>query len=652
MKFPPSLLDEIRARIPVSEVVSRQVKLIRRGREFVGLSPFNPEKSPSFTVNDQKGFYHCFSSSKHGDIFGFLMETEGLSFPEAVERLAGEAGIAMPERSHDDIEREEKRAGLIDVMEMAAAYFEECLQRAEGATARGYLADRGLAVKTQQGFRLGYAGASRSALKSHLTGLGISPDQMVEAGLLIAGSDIPVSYDRFRDRVIFPITDIKNRVIAFGGRALSPDIPAKYLNSPETPLFHKGHVLYNFATARKAAYDSGTMVVVEGYMDVIALAAAGFSNAVAPLGTALTPDQIRLMWRAAPEPVLCFDGDKAGIKAAYRAVETVLPLLKPGHSLKFALLPEGQDPDDLIRERGREAMDEVLATARPLDEVLWMREFEGGEWSTPEQRALLESRFDELLATIEDAKVKRHYETNLQERLRRQWGGRDNRGPGGYGAKSYSRNSNASYAKRGSGRNPGAGGKRNWSPTFAPPSESLKSSLLVRGGGASVSNRERVLMLGVINHPDLLSQYAEEFSEVEFNFSELDRLRAEILDIAARCSPLDRSTLRDQLNNRGWQEVVERINGGKANKSDWFVASSAAAIDAETGWRHTLALHRKSLTLQKELNVAELAFGQDGSNENFERLKDIRMQLLSADGTEATVEGFGEASQYGIEAGG
>lgn len=651
MKFPPSLLDEIKARIPVSEVVSRKVKLTRRGREFVGLSPFNSEKTPSFTVNDQKGFYHCFSSSKHGDIFGFLIETEGLSFPEAVERLAEEAGVPMPERTRDDVEREEKRAGLVDVMEMAAAYFEDRLQSSDGAAARGYLADRGLAVKTQQGFRLGYAASGRHLLKSHLGGLGISTEQMVEAGLLIGGSDIPVPYDRFRDRVMFPITDTKGRVIAFGGRALSSDAPAKYLNSPETPLFHKGYVLYNFAEARKAAYDAGTMVVVEGYMDVIALAAAGFTNAVAPLGTALTPDQIRLMWRAAPEPILCFDGDKAGLKAAYRAVETVLPLLKPGHSLRFALLPEGRDPDDLIRERGREAMDEVLAAARPLSEILWMREVEGGEWSTPEQRALLESRFDELLATIEDAKVKRHYEDNLRERLRRQWGGRGSGGYRGSGASPRGRNSRGRYGGSGAGRNAGVG-KRGWAPAFAPPSESLKSSALVRGGRSSISNRERILMLGVINHPDLLSQYAEEFSEIEFDSIELDRIRAEILDIAARSAPLDRSTLRNQLNKLGWHEVIERLDGGKANKSDWFVAGSAAAVDAETGWRHTLALHWKSLTLQKELNVAELAFGQDGSDENFERLRDIRMQLLSADGTEATVEGFGEASQYGLEADG
>ncbi len=641
MKFPPSFLDEIRARIPVSEVVARRVKLTKRGREFVGLSPFNPEKTPSFTVNDQKGFYHCFSSGKHGDIFRFAMETEGLSFPEAVERLAGEAGIPMPQRSPDDIVREQKRAGLYEIMEMASAYFEGLLQQSDGAGARGYLSDRGLAVRTQQAFRLGYAGAGRHALKSHLGGLNVAPEQMVEAGLLIAGDDIPVSYDRFRDRVMFPITDQKNRVIAFGGRALSPDVPAKYLNSPETPLFHKGAVLYNFATARKAAYDTGTMIAVEGYMDVIALGAAGFANAVAPLGTALTPNQIQLMWRAAPEPILCFDGDKAGLKAAYRAVETVLPLLKPGHSLKFALLPEGQDPDDLIREQGRDAMEEVLAAARPLADMLWKREIEQDSWETPERRAQLEARFDELLGTIGDPKVKRHYEADLEDRLRRHWG-RDERRFGRSG-RAYGRQPAGRSQRRGGRPSPG------WQMGPAPATESLKSSALVRGHRTSMSSRERILLLGVLNHPELLVQYAEEFAETEFESRDLDRLRVEILDIAAHFVPLDSRTLRDQLMSRAMLGTVERLEGGKTVRSDWFVDSGAAATDAETGWLHTLALHRKSLTLQKELKAAELAFGQDGSEENFERLRDIRMQLLSAEGTEATVEGFGEASQDVIE---
>jgi DNA primase len=646
MKFPPSLLDEIKARIPVSQVVSRKVKLTRRGREFVGLSPFNPEKTPSFTVNDQKGFYHCFSSGRHGDIFGFLTEVEGLTFPEAVERLAGEAGIPMPERTHDDAVREERRAGLIDVMEMAAAFYERQLQEPGGAAARGYLADRGLAGVTQKAFRLGFAGADRYALKTHLTGLGVDQQQQIEAGLLIAGDDIPVAFDRFRDRVMFPITDHKGRVIAFGGRAMAADAPAKYLNSPETPLFHKGSVLYNFAGARKAAYDSGTMIAVEGYMDVIALNAAGFAHVVAPLGTALTPDQVQLMWRVAPEPVLCFDGDKAGLKAAFRAVETVLPLLKPGYSVRFALLPDNLDPDDLVRTRGRGAMDEVLAAARPLADMLWMRELEGGDWSTPERRALLESRIDDLLATIGDAKVRRHYEASLRDRLRRHWGG---------GRNAWSGPQTRRGAVRGAGRwkgqeRPRRGAAGGWDRGPEPSSEYLKASALVRGGRSSPSVRERLLILGVVNHPDLLDRYAEEFAAVEFTSRELDSLRAEILDIAAHCVPLDRRTLWNQLDNGGMLALIEGLKSGLAHKSDWFVESDAAAVDAETGWRHMLALHRKSLTLQKELMAAELAAAQDGSDENYQRLKDIRMQILATEGTEATVEGYGEASRARIEA--
>lgn len=646
MKFPPSFLDEIKARIPVSQVVSRKVKLTRRGREFVGLSPFNAEKTPSFTVNDTKGFYHCFSSGKHGDIFGFLTEVEGLSFPEAVEQLAGEAGVPMPERTHDDVVREERRAGLIEIMEMATQFFERQLQDPVGAVARGYLADRGLATATQKAFRLGYAGSNRHALKTHLTGLGVDQQQQIEAGLLIAGDDIPVAYDRFRDRVMFPITDLKGRVIAFGGRAMSPDAPAKYLNSPETPLFHKGSVLYNFAGARKAAYDIGTMIAVEGYMDVIALSAAGFAHAVAPLGTALTPDQVQLMWRVAPEPILCFDGDKAGLKAAFRAVETVLPLLKPGYSVRFALLPDKLDPDDLVRTRGRAAMEEVLAVARPLADMLWMRELEGGDWSTPERRALLESRIDDLLATIGDTKVRQHYEMSLRDRLRQHWGGGRKpwvRSPGRQGpGRDGRRWKGQDRSRRGVGA--------TWDRGPAPSSEYLRASALVRGGLSSPSVRERLLILGVVNHPDLLDRYAEEFAEVEFSSPELDRLRAEILDTAAHCVPLDRRTLWNQLDNGGMRGLIEGLKTGLAHKSDWFVESSAAPVDAETGWRHMLALHRKSLTLQKELMAAELAAAQDGSDENYQRLKEIRMQILAAEGTEATVEGYGDASRARIEA--
>ncbi|HYS48817.1 MAG TPA: DNA primase, partial [Xanthobacteraceae bacterium] len=345
MRFPPQFLDELRIRLPVSEVVGRRVKLKKAGREWKGLSPFNQEKTPSFTVNDQKGFFHDFSSGKHGDIFGFVMETEGLTFPEAVERLAGLAGLPMPTVSKEAEAREERRKTLHDVVELAAKFFEATLAARAGAKARGYLADRGIQPATQLKFRLGYAPPERYALKEHLGAQGISVPDMVEPGLLIAGEDIALPFDRFRDRVIFPISDFRGRVIAFGGRALGDDVQAKYLNSPETPLFHKGASLYNGAAARAAAHQGARVIAVEGYVDVIAMVTAGYEATVAPLGTALTEDQLALLWRMADEPVLCFDGDQAGRRAAYRAVDLALPQLKPGKSLHFAMLPEGQDPD-------------------------------------------------------------------------------------------------------------------------------------------------------------------------------------------------------------------------------------------------------------------------------------------------------------------
>ncbi|MET0567751.1 MAG: DNA primase, partial [Hyphomicrobiaceae bacterium] len=318
MRFTPQFLDEIRSRLSVSQVVARKVALKKSGREYRGLSPFKSEKTPSFFVNDQKGFYHCFASGEHGDIFTFVMKTEGLSFPEVVERLASEAGVTMPKPERSDgreAERADERTRLYELVEAAAAWFEARLKGPEGQEARRYLERRGLRRETIAEFRLGFAPVSRSALKEHLASSGFTPQEMAASGMQIAGEDIPVPYDRFRNRVMFPIRDLKGRVIAFGGRALDPDAPAKYLNSPETPLFHKGDVLFNAAKARQLAFERGRIIVVEGYMDVIALAEAGFGETVAPLGTALTEGQLQVLWRMAPEPVLCFDGDSAGRKA-------------------------------------------------------------------------------------------------------------------------------------------------------------------------------------------------------------------------------------------------------------------------------------------------------------------------------------------------
>jgi DNA primase len=303
MRFTPQFLEELRARLPVSEVVGRRVKLKKAGREWRGLSPFQQEKTPSFFVNDQKQAWFDFSSGKNGNIFDFLMQTEGVSFPEAVERLANMAGLPLPAVTPDAARHEARRKTLHDVMELAAKFFAETLASRFGAKARGYLADRAISPATQVQFRLGYAPPDRFALKEHLGAQGIPVEDMVETGLLIGGDDIPVPYDRFRDRVMFPITDVRGRVIAFGGRALEKDVPAKYLNSPETPLFHKGDQLYNLSSARQAAHNGSPIVVVEGYVDVIAMVGVGYPASVAPLGTALTENQLALLWKMADEPI-------------------------------------------------------------------------------------------------------------------------------------------------------------------------------------------------------------------------------------------------------------------------------------------------------------------------------------------------------------
>src|SRR5882672_10666580 len=428
MRFTPQFLDELRARLLVSEVVGRRVKLKKAGREFKGLSPFQQEKSPSFTVNDQKGFYHDFSSGKHGDIISFLMETEGVGFTEAVERLASMAGLALPAVTPDAAKHEQRRKTLYDVMELAAKFFADTLASRNGAKARGYLADRAISPATQLQFRIGYAPVERFSLKEHLGAQGIPTEDMVEAGLLNGGEEIPVPYDKFRDRVMFPITDVRNRVIAFGGRALEKDVPAKYMNSPETPLSHKGENLYILATARQATHNGSALIVVEGYVDVIAMVTTGFAASVAPLGTALTENQLMLLWKMADEPILCFDGDKAGQKAAFRAADLALPHLKPGKSLRFALLPEGQDPDDLARSGGRGAIEDVIGAARPLAEVVWSREVKGGSFSTPERRAALEARIGELANGIRDEVLRRYYRQDLVDRLQRMFAPEGGRG--------------------------------------------------------------------------------------------------------------------------------------------------------------------------------------------------------------------------------
>ncbi len=637
MRFTPAFLDELRARLPVSEVVGKRVKLKKAGREWKGLSPFNQERTPSFFANDQKGMWFDFSSGRNGNIFDFVMATDGLSFPEAVERLANMAGLALPVVSKEAEAREERRKTLHDVMELAAKFFEATLAARAGAKARGYLADRGLDPATQLKFRLGYAASERFALKEHLGAQKVPVEDMVEAGLLVAGDDIPVPYDRFRDRVMFPIADLRGRVIAFGGRALEKDAPAKYLNSPETPLFHKGATLYNGAGARAAAHQGARVIAVEGYVDVIAMVSAGFAATVAPLGTALTEDQLALIWRMADEPILCFDGDGAGRRAAYRAVDLALPQLLPGKSLKFALLPDGQDPDDLVRSAGREAVEEVLDAARPLADMLWLRETEAGGFDTPERRAALEARLSNVTAGIGDDAVRKYYRQDLQARLQGLFGSSGRAEPAG---RDWGR---GRFAER------GRGSDRGRRPTGRPQealrmlSPRLGISALVRGHRSALPPREALILKAVINHPWLMDHHAEELAELEFRHADADRLRRAILDAAGH-GPLDPGTLDAAMAAAELKDVQSRVEGALTHPSDWPVKADTAPEDVDRWWTHVVTLHRKSRTLNRELKDAERALGSEPSEENLAWLKDVQERLAALDGAEAEIEGFGAFS--------
>src|SRR6516164_5513868 len=422
MAFPPGFLDELRNRIWLSGLIGRRVKLDRRGREYAGLCPFHHEKTPSFYVVEDKSFFHCFGCGAHGDVIGFVMRADNLDFIEAIEKLAGEAGLAVPRATPQERERAQQQKTLLGALEAAAAFYEARLASPAGARARNYLDERGLDAETIRHFRLGWAPDERQALRRSLSA-DFSESLLIEAGLLrrpsSAAADEPLDY--FRSRVMFPIGDRTSRVIAFGGRMIGDGQP-KYLNSPESTLFEKGRVLYGWAAARAGlARESPSagpgVIVTEGYMDVIALHRAGFPTAVAPLGTALTELQLQELWRLTAEPVLCFDGDAAGQRAAARAMRRALPLLRPGLSLLFATLPPGDDPDSMIRQAGRGAFEQILAAAQPLSTMLWESELGGSRLDTPERRAALERRLMDNVAVIADRSVQAQYRRFIRDRL-------------------------------------------------------------------------------------------------------------------------------------------------------------------------------------------------------------------------------------------
>lgn len=596
MAFSPSFLDELRNRTALSDVVGKRVQLKKAGGrgEWSGLCPFHNEKTPSFTVSDDKGFYHCFGCGEHGSAFDFLMKQEGLSFPEAVERLAQDAGMEVPRDTPEERQRQERRKTLVDVTEAAAAYFERCLRMPEGKAALDYLRGRGLDDATIKHFRLGFSPDSRGALKGALSKDGFDERLMVEAGLLIVPPEERqdrTPYDRFRGRVMFPIADKRGNVIAFGGRAMG-DAEPKYLNSPETPIFHKSHVLYGLNHALNSARKKGRIVVSEGYMDVIALHRAGITEAVAPLGTALTEDHLRELWRIAPEPLLCFDGDNAGQRAAGRAAEKALPILRGGIGLRFAELPKGHDPDTLIRDRGSDAMEGVLSAALPLSEVLWRMEIGERPPATPEARAALQQRLGDHTKRIEDPAVRSLFNQAFKDRL---W--KLGRTSGG--------------ARKG--------------PQNA--SVSMQLSGLQTGHGDPGRRRLEILLVTLINHPEIYDQIGEKLGELDFASvsPDLDNLRQQTLLILGRETGLENGALTDQLTETGHGAALRALSTGGVLVDAFFARAEASAEEALDGWLETHSL-LFATSLKDELREAEKALAEEFSDDAWQRILALKAQ--------------------------
>ncbi len=598
MAFPTAFLDELRARVALADLVGRRVRLIRRGREYTGLCPFHKEKTPSFTVNEDKGFYHCFGCGKHGSAIDFVMETEGLSFPEAVERLAGDAGMEIPERDAQTRVRDESRASLLAATEAACAFFEKSLKMPEGRRALEYMRERGLIDETIARFRLGFAPERRDALKAELIRQGFPEDRLVEAGLLIRPEDgAKGTYDRFRGRVMFAITDRQGRVIAFGGRVLGEGEP-KYLNSPETPLFHKGANLYALSHALAATRTKGTIAVVEGYMDAISLHQAGIANVVAPLGTALTEEQILILWKLAPEPVLCFDGDAAGQRAALRAADRALPILKPGHSLRFAFMPAGEDPDSLVRRSGSDAVRKVLMAALALSETLWLSETETGFPATPEGRAALEDRLRRHAARIQDASLREHFTQAFRERLRREM----------QAARERDWKSRAG-SKGGYGKGPGGKSAGGGLPTGGIAARAALATTADAGLQA-----ERILIALVVNHPALFAETEEAFGTAAFADPALDRLRQALLGaLAAAPEGWAAADVPQLLGDAALAETLAQVLAHPLVKTHRMVQPGAPLAEARATWAENIGL------LARAREAPGKAAGEPLSEETWER---------------------------------
>ncbi|WP_417621616.1 DNA primase [Parasphingorhabdus sp.] len=532
MTLTPQWLEELRSRVTLSTLIGRTVKIQKAGREYKACCPFHNEKSPSFTINDEKGFYHCFGCGAHGDAISWMTEQRGLGFMDAVKDLAAEAQMEVPAPDPRAAQRQEVRATLHDVMAAAQDWFVTQFNGIEGAEARQYLKNRGISEKTIREFGFGFAPNSRGRLKEALSVHGV--DRLIEAGLLIKVDD-KEPYDRFRGRLMIPIRDPRGRVIAFGGRILGDGEP-KYLNSPDTPLFDKGRTLYNLDKASPASRQTGRILVVEGYMDAIALAQAGFEDVVAPLGTALTEHQIERIWKMVEAPILCFDGDSAGQKAAMRAALRALPILRPSHSLNFISLPAGQDPDDLIRSDGAQAFAALIAKPQTLDDKIWQVEYDAEPLNTPEMKAGLKKRLSDHARQITDPDIAQHYRQEFQDR---------------YQAAFFGKRDDHREVRRPQNNN------RKFSAKFVSykPMDDTKS-FLIEGYDLQIA---KGILGGLIRHPCRIYGHFEELSAIKLADSQLQQLLGELINIAMSKETLDMQGLLTILGQTDCYNVAKGL---------------------------------------------------------------------------------------------
>lgn len=572
MTLSPAFLDELRARTLLSAVIAPSVKLTKAGREFKACCPFHNEKTPSFTINDEKGFYHCFGCQAHGDAIRFLTDAKGMPFMDAVKELASRAGMEVPAPDPRFREQAERSHDLTDVMAAAQKWYAEQLNGAQGVEARDYLAKRRIKPLTAQRFGIGLAPPGRTNLKQALLSQG--EDKLVDTGMLIRPDEGGETYDRFRHRLMIPIRDVRGRVIGFGGRLLGPGEP-KYLNSSETILFDKGRTLYNLDRAGPASRQAKRIIVVEGYMDVIALDQAGIAEVVAPNGTALTEAQLERLWRLDPAPILCFDGDNAGQKASVRAALRALPHLAPERTLRFVALPAGQDPDDLIRAGGRDALEVLLEAPEPLVDRLWRQEVEATPLTTPEERAGLKQRLIEHSSAIGDR--------SLSQLYREEWLGRFD---------ALIARTRPAFRRENRGR---------WvkGKGFVPPEPPTSAIARAIGSGGIDPPTARAILAGLAFYPQAIASHAEQLSALDFTDRSAARLRDLLLDAALSGDMLDRERIGTILQIAGAAAFLGEANRG----SSMAFTFSRPDSDPERATRD-LGVAIDTLAAQREIAAA------------------------------------------------